>query len=75
MAVNESSSTRTVPIASQRAAAGFVAPVVGRTVVKDVAGYYGFPLIQKGETITEAIYARAQYMARLHELIAAAGNE
>ena len=63
------------PIPNQGAAAGFVAPVIGRKALKDVDGYYGFPLIRKGEVITESIYNRAQQLARLYELIAATHEE
>jgi len=70
MAGNDFSGSRAVPIPVRNTAAGYLAPVVGRTAVKDVQGYFGFPLIQKGEVITEAIYNRAHKMARLYELIA-----
>jgi hypothetical protein len=45
--------------------------VVGRTALREVAGYFGFPLIRKGEVVSQTIYDRAQHMGRLYELIAA----
>ncbi|HEY3330295.1 MAG TPA: hypothetical protein VGK19_09770 [Capsulimonadaceae bacterium] len=67
---NENASPRAIPIPKATTAAGFVAPVVGRIAKRDVTGYFGFTLIKKGDVITETIYARAQHMARLTELIA-----
>jgi len=61
---------RAIPIPKPTTLAGFVAPVVGRKATRDVDGYFGFPLIKKGEVITETTYYRAQQMARLAELIA-----
>ena len=51
--------------------AGFVVPIVGRTVHSDVIGFPGFPLIRAGETITSEIAEIAQSMGRLFELTAA----
>jgi hypothetical protein len=62
---------RSTPLPNAVLNAGFVAPVVGRKVLRDVPGYYGFPLIKAGEVITETIYNRAHQVARLYELIAA----
>lgn len=56
-------------------AAGFLAPVVGRTALREVAGYFGFPLIKRGEAVTQTIYDRAQAMGRLYELIEATERE
>lgn len=75
MAGSDSTGTRAVPVPNKTTAAGFVAPVIGRKVLRDVDGYYGFPLIRKGEVITEAVYNRAQHLARLYELIAATREE
>lgn len=54
---------------------GYVDPIVGRTAHRDVLGYFGFPLIRKGETITPEILARAQNISRLFELQAATEAE
>jgi hypothetical protein len=59
------------PIATRTTAAGFLAPVVGRTALRDVAGYFGFSLIKQGEVVSQTVYDRAQAMGRLYELIAA----
>ncbi len=61
---------RAIPIPKQTTLAGAVAPVLGRKAVRDVAGIFGFPLVSKGDVITEALYARANQMGRLYELIA-----
>jgi hypothetical protein len=50
---------------------GHIEPLIGRVARKDVIGYFGFPLIKKGETVTSTVAERAQNMARLFELIAA----
>ncbi len=50
---------------------GYVQPFIGRTVRRDVSGYFGFPIIRAGQTVTPEIAERAQNMARLFELIAA----
>lgn len=67
--------SRVSPPPRRAIAAGFLAPVVGRTALKDVAGYFGFSLIKKGEVVTQTIYDRAQAMGRLFELIAATEME
>ena len=54
---------------------GYVDPIVGRVAHRDVLGYYGFPLIRKGETVTREILARAHSMSRLFELQAATEEE
>lgn len=51
---------------------GHVEPLIGRVAQRDVLGYFGFPLIKKGQTVTREIAERAQNMARLFELIEAA---
>lgn len=63
------------PAPRQTVAAGYLAPVVGRIALRDVAGYFGFSLIKKGEAVTQTIYDRAQAMGRLFELIAATERE
>jgi hypothetical protein len=50
---------------------GFAEPFIGRIAQRDVEGYFGFPLVKKGETVTREIAERAHSMARLFELIAA----
>ncbi|BDI31785.1 hypothetical protein CCAX7_38360 [Capsulimonas corticalis] len=50
---------------------GFVDPIIGRTAQRDVAGYFGFPLIRKGEIVTKATAEKALNLGRLFELIAA----
>lgn len=50
---------------------GHVDPIIGRTAKRDVLGYYGFPIIASGQTITPAIAAKAESMGRLFEVIAA----
>ena len=50
---------------------GYVEPLVGRVAQHDVLGYFGFPLIKKGETVTPGIVERAHSLSRLYELIAA----
>lgn len=63
------------PIPRRATYAGFLAPVVGRTALREVPGYFGFPLIKPGEVITQTIYDRAQAMGRLYELIASTYRE
>jgi hypothetical protein len=62
------------PLAASKLAAGFVAPIIGRVALHDVDGYFGFPLIKKGETVTPTHVSRAQSLGRLYELIAATGE-
>jgi hypothetical protein len=50
---------------------GYIEPLIGSVAHHDVTGYFGFPLIKKGETVTRSIAERAHSMARLFELIAA----
>ena len=47
---------------------GYVDPIIGRTAHRDVLGYFGFPLIRKGETVTPEILARAHNISRLFEI-------
>lgn len=47
---------------------GYVEPLVGRVAQRDVQGYFGFPLIKKGETVTTDILERAHSLSRLFEL-------
>ena len=54
---------------------GYVDPIVGRVAHRDVLGYFGFPLIRRGETVTQEIFARAQNLSRLFELQAATEEE
>ena len=49
---------------------GYAEPVIGRTAKHDVLGYFGFPLIRAGQTVTPAIYDKAMVLGRLFELIA-----
>lgn len=50
---------------------GFVDPIIGRIAQRDVAGYFGFSLIRKGEVVTKTVAEKAQNLGRLFELIAA----
>lgn len=50
---------------------GYVDPIIGRVAHREVLGYFGFPLIRKGETVTREIMERAQNLSRLFELQAA----
>jgi len=54
---------------------GYVDPIVGRVAHREVLGYFGFPLIKKGETVTREIIERAQNLSRLFELQAATEAE
>ncbi len=54
---------------------GYVDAIVGRVAHRGVIGYYGFPLIQAGETVTREILGRAHSMSRLFELQAATEEE
>lgn len=54
---------------------GYVDPIVGRVAHRDVLGYFGFPLIRSGETVTPEILARAHNISRLFELQAATEAE
>ncbi len=59
------------PISSTRLEAGFIAPILGRKALQDVNGYFNFPLIRKGDTVSKSHIDRAQSLGRLYELIAA----
>ncbi len=50
---------------------GYADPLIGRVARRDVLGYFGFPLIRTGETVTPAILEKAQAVSRLFELTAA----
>lgn len=50
---------------------GYVEPLVGRIAQRDVNGYFGFPLIKKGEAVTAETVERAHSLSRLFELTAA----
>jgi hypothetical protein len=50
---------------------GYVDPLIGRVALRDVSGYYGFPLIKKGQTVTRPIAERAESLGRLFELVEA----
>jgi len=63
------------PLANSRLAAGFIAPILGRTALRNVNGYFNFPLIRAGETVTQGHIDRAQHLGRLYELIAATETE
>jgi hypothetical protein len=63
--------TRQTPMAGNRTAAGYIAPIIGRVALRDVNGYFNFPLIKKGETVAYTHVDRAQYLGRLYELVAA----
>ena len=54
---------------------GYVDPIIGRVAHRDVLGYFGFPLIRKGETVTPEILARAQNVSRLFEIQSATEEE
>jgi hypothetical protein len=62
---------KALPITRPEAAAGYVAPYIGRIAQRDVVGIFGITLIHAGEVITDTIADRAQRMGRLYELIAA----
>ena len=59
------------PISDTRMAAGFIAPIIGRVALRPVNGYYNFPLIRQGETVTKAHVDRAVSLGKLYELVAA----
>jgi len=48
--------------------AGFLEPLVGRVALREVTGYYGFPLIKAGQTITPNIAEKALSLGRMFEL-------
>ena len=54
---------------------GYVDPIIGRTAHREVLGYFGFPLIKKGQVVTREIADRAQNLSRLFELICATEEE
>jgi hypothetical protein len=47
---------------------GYADPIIGRVAKREVAGYFGFPLIKAGQTVTHAILDKAQSLGRLFEL-------
>ena len=63
------------PIVTDFQEAGFIVPLVGRTVKRDVIGFPGFPLIRAGQQVTREIAERALTMGRLYELTAATEPE
>jgi hypothetical protein len=50
---------------------GYVDPLIARVAKRDVPGYFGFPLIRAGQSVTHAIVEKAQSLGRLFELTAA----
>ena len=64
-------SKEVAPISAGSSDAGYVVALVGRTALRDVAGFPGFPLIRSGETVTREIAERALKMGRLFELTSA----
>jgi len=54
---------------------GHVEPIIGRVARREVKGYFGFPLIRAGQTVTHEHTERAQNLGRLFELIAATEEE
>ena len=48
--------------------AGFLEPLIGRVALREVKGYYGFPLIKAGQTVTRNIAEKALSLGRLFEL-------
>ena len=54
---------------------GYVDPIIGRVAHRTVSGYFGFPVIKAGQTVTKEIAERAQNLGRLFELIAATEEE
>lgn len=48
--------------------AGYIAPIIGRKVHRDVASFAGFQLIRSGETISREIAEQAAKLGRLFEL-------
>lgn len=69
------SAQNTLALPNHDSIIGYVDPIVGRVAHRDVLGYFGFPLIRKGETVTPEIMARAQNLSRLFELQAATEAE
>jgi hypothetical protein len=63
--------TNSTPVPGPSKSAGFVAPIVGREVLRSVPAQLGFSLIKEGEKITALHIERARQMGRLYELIAA----
>lgn len=50
---------------------GHLEPLLGRVARRDVAGYFGFPLIRAGQPVTAAVFEKAQSQGKLYEVIAA----
>jgi len=61
----------TMPLPERYELSGHLAPVVGRVARRDVAGYFGFPIVKAGQIVTPSIAEKAQSMGRLFELISA----
>ena len=53
---------------------GYVDPLVGRVALREVPGYFGFPLIKAGQAVTPETIEKAQSLGRLFELVAATDN-
>ncbi len=49
---------------------GHLAPLLGRVAKVDVVGYFGFPIIRAGQSVTDAILDKAQSQGKLYEVIA-----
>ena len=62
------SSATDLALTDDNSLAGFLEPVVGRVALRDVTGYYGFPLIKAGQTVTRNIAEKALSLGRLFEL-------
>lgn len=50
---------------------GHLEPLLGRVAKRDVAGYFGFPLIRAGQPVTTAVFEKAQSQGKLYEVITA----
>ena len=61
----------TTALPENTAIIGYVDPIIGRVAHREVQGYFGFPLIRKGETVSREIFERAHNLSRLFELQAA----
>jgi hypothetical protein len=53
------------------AVVGHLEPLLGRVAKRDVPGYFGFPLVRAGQTVTDSILEKAQSQGKLYEVIAA----
>jgi hypothetical protein len=65
------SNDSTVGLPDTHEIVGYVDPLIGRIARRDVPGYFGFPLIKAGQTVTHAVLEKAQSLGRLFELTAA----